>query len=436
MQVKRAISNVALIAIFLILLVSLIAIFNSQAGTNPQTASRGLQQSTPLPIITPPPSPTFNPTEIAEENLPAITPVVTPVQPEIEASSGGSNLRPLVTGEQVIFLGWSPDSSLALIQKKSQDYTLVQFEGGAGIHGTIGDLWVVDANGKTLTKVSDIAQAWAWSPDSQSVLFTEPTNLKGGLEGNLLAIDLKSEEIRSIAKIELVPGFNIQWLSTDRIFISQGSSLYRANLEGKGLSLVSESLLLTPLSAGTSGASTFRICPDESKVAYTVPSENGNELWIANINGLDAIKAADWVSYFEWKPDCTELVFSSIHKYQGTGYDSNIMIVGRDGKNLREIVPASQPDETNDFPRWTSSGDWIIYSKRVPLFDPNGRLEFQIWKVDPKGEKNSILVKHAGVYPELSADGHLLAFNAQTASVMDGTPNTMNAFVVEIDLGN
>lgn len=431
MQIKRAASNVLSIVLFLTLVIVLASLFfKAQSGASSPVVLSGLQQPTPTPFpFNPlPPTPTPNPTEIAEENLPVPTLPLTVISPEAHVDVGVTDLRPLAQQESM-FLGWSPDSSLALVRRKSQNYTLVQFANGAGVQGTIGDLWVVDINGNDVMKVSDIAYAWLWSPDSKSVLFSEPANPQGGSEGNLIVADLSSGQARSIAKIELVPWLNMQWLPTDRIYLSQGSSLYRISPEGADFSAATP-LQLAPLYVeGATGGSTFRICADESKIAYNIPTQEGNELWIANLDGSDATRVIDWVSYFEWKPDCSQLVFSSIHKYAGTGFDSSIMTVGRDGKNPQEVVAVSQRDEVNSFPQWASSGDWIVYVRQVPDYSM-GWQEYQIWKVTPDGSRATLLVEHAGPIPYISADGRWLAFNTYVAR----RPDILSAFVAQIDL--
>jgi hypothetical protein len=60
-----------------------------------QSASAPVVQPT-LRFITPPPSPTLNPTEVAEENMSAIAPIVTPIPLEMAIDAGVSNLRPFV----------------------------------------------------------------------------------------------------------------------------------------------------------------------------------------------------------------------------------------------------------------------------------------------------------------------------------------------------
>lgn len=374
LQIKRAASNILSIALFLILLAVLIFLIKAQLGANSRVVLSGLQQPTPtpFPFNPPPPTPTPNPTEIAEENLPVPTLPFTVISPEVQVEAGVTNLRPLAQQESV-FLGWSPDS--------------------------------------------------------QSVLFSEPANPQGGAEGNLIVADLSSGQTRPLAKIELVPWLNMQWLPTGHIYVSQGPSLYRINPDGTDFS-VATPLQLAPLYIeGATGGSAFRRCSDESKITYNIPTQEGNELWIANLDGSDAIQVADWVSYFEWEPDCSGLVFSSIHKHPGTGFDSSVMTVGRDGKNPQEVVAVSQRDEVNSFPQWASSGDWIVYVRQVPDYSMGWR-EYQIWKVAPDGSKASLLVKHAGQIPYVSANDRWLAFNTYVAR----RPDRLNAFVAQIDL--
>lgn len=370
---------------------------------------------------------------------------MTPIPPEIEAKAGVTNLRPFVAQEHRLFLGWSPDGTLALVRKKIQnyDYVVHQYTQGFGAHATLGDLWVVDANGKDRMKISDAVGVWAWSPDSKAVLFTEPIDPKGDSDAYLLMAYLDSGQIQRIAQTdEFVTGSpNIQWLPTGHIFFRRGDSLYRINPDGTGESVATSLHFVSVFAEDKQGnpvpGTGFSMCPDESKIAYTLASKDDpftSDLWIANLDGSDAVRIIDFTPEFEWKPDCTQLVLSHERKYQGTGYDSNIMIVDRDGKNLKEVVSVSEPDEANFSPRWAGTGDWIIYLKRVPHFDPNGRLEIQIWKVDPNSGKTSRLVQHAGWAPYLSPDGHWLAFNAQIAATIDNTPDTLNAFIVQVDL--
>jgi hypothetical protein len=429
MRIRTVVNNVLFGSLFLVLVISLVAVLNFRSQSTSQSPFV-LQAQPTLSIITPPPKPTFNPTEIAEENIPVPTPALVVIPPEIKAKAGVTTLHPLAAQGQASFLEWSPDSSLALVRKKAQDYTFVQFANGAGIHGDVGDLWVVDVNGNARMKVSDTAYAWLWSPDSGSILFTEPVDPKHGLEGNLFLADFKSGQTRFLAKVDLAPELDMQWLPTGHIFLSQGSSLYRINPDGTDFS-VATPLQLAPLYVeGATGGSAFRICPDESKIAYNFPTEKGNELWIADLNGSNAVRIVDWVVTFEWKLDCSQLVFSAIHKYAGTGYDSSIMTVRRDGTDLEEIVPASRLDEVNSFPQWASSGDWIVYVRQVPNYSA-GWQEFQIWKIAPMSRETTLLVEHAGQIPYLSTDGRWLAFNTYVAR----RPDMLNAFIAEIDLG-
>jgi len=447
MRIKAVVSNTLFIAFSLILVLGLIAILSAQTRPGGQSAAAPQQQPT-LQILTPPPRPTFNPTEIAEENMPAVAPVVTPVPPEMAIGAGVSNLRPFVAQEHRLFLGWSPDGTLSLVRKKIQnhDYVVHQYKQGFGSHATLGDLWVVDANGKDVMKISDAVGTWAWSPDSKALLYTEPVDPKGGSDGYLLVVHLDSGEVSRIAQTddfrtsdENLSG--IQWLPTGHIFFSRGGSLYRINPDGIDLSVVTPLHIVSTHEEDEQGnpipGTAYSVCSDESKIAYTLVSKDNPmipDLWIANLDGSEAVRVIDSTPDFEWNPDCTQLALSHGHTYPGTRYDMNIMVVDRTGKNLKDIVPVSQPDEINDHPRWASTGDWIIYSKRVPVYDPNGRLEIQLWKVDPNGGKAAQLMQHAGWISYLSPDGRWLAFNAQIGSVIDGTPDTMNAFIVQVDL--
>jgi len=447
MSIKRTANNALLAALLLVFVAGLVFIFRSQVGTNSRTAAKDSQEATLLPALTPPPSPTLNPTEIAEQNRTPVPFIVTPIPPEIssevKASGAVFNLRTFADQDPFLFAGWSPDGSLALVRRKIQvdDYLVNQYAAGFGTHATLTDLWVIDTEGNYRMKLSDAAVAWAWSPDSKSVLFTEPVNPKGGVDVYLMIASLDSGQIDSIATADFIAGedlSNLQWLPTGHIFFSRGDSVYRINPDGTSLSAATPLQLLPHYTEDEQGSpvpgSAFKVCPDESKIAYTLLSEKGsNTLWIANLDGSDAAQVAELPPSFEWKPDCSQLVFASIHKYPGTRYESNIMIVDRDGKNPKEVVPVSEPDEVNDFPRWIDNTNWIIYSKRVPGFDPNGRLEIQFWKVDPISNKATPLVQHAGWIPYLSTDGRWLAFNAQVTSNYDLTPNTMNAFVAQID---
>jgi Tol biopolymer transport system component len=355
--------------------------------------------------------------------------------PEAKADAGVANLHLLSDKASVMFMGWSPDGSLALVGKIVRDHLINNV-----VSLSLSELWIVDANGEIRMKVSDAAGVGTWSPDGQQVLFTEPVDSKGGGDANLLVADVISGQIQPIATGDLASGLipNIEWLPTGHIFFGHGTSLYRVDPDGTNLSSAN-SLQFTPLVDKEESQDRFRgghisVCPDESKIAYTLPQKDApwiSELWIANGDGTNAVRVIDSVPDFAWKPDCTQLAFTHIRKYEGSGYESSIMLVDRDGQNMKEIVPASQSDETNQFPQWTSSGQWIVYTKRVPYFDSHGWwLEYQIWKVDPNTRKGTLLIEHGGPKPYLSTDDQRLAFNAQVE------PDVLNAYVAEIDLNH
>ena len=297
MQIKKAIGNVTFVVILFALATGLITILSSRATPGSLSASAPTPWPT-LRIITPPPSPTFNPTEIAEEHMPAVAPIVTPVVPEVVGSVGvNANLRPFVVQEHRLFLGWSPNSSLALVRKKFQnyDYVVHQYSQGFGSHAMLGDLWVADVNGKDLMKVSDAVGSWTWSPDSKALLYTESVDPKGGSDGYLLVIHLDSGQVQRIAQTDDFGTSEgdlsgIQWLPTGHIFFKRGGALYRINPDGTGLAVASPLHIVSTHEEDQQGnpipGTAFNVCPDESKIAYTLTGKANPlipDLWIANL---------------------------------------------------------------------------------------------------------------------------------------------------------
>lgn len=185
---------------------------------------------------------------------------------------------------------WSPDSrKIAFVSDRT---------GKAFDEGQNTDVWVIDANGGPLTKISDHEEADAsprWSPDGQTIAFVSAVPERSHPTIWLAPATGGTASRRAVDNLDLIPS-QLAWAEGGRaLYFETGargtSQLYRVDVAARRAAPV------------TSGDRTYRfvdISTSTSKLAYAVNDPTHlDDLYVADLDGrnprqLTHLNAALW----------------------------------------------------------------------------------------------------------------------------------------------
>lgn len=142
---------------------------------------------------------------------------------------------------------------------------------------------------------------------------------------------------------------------------------------------------------------------------YTVPLENGGEIWRASSAGSDSQQlSVTGGNVIEFIPDRTGnwIAFSVQNESDG----SDIWIMDRDGENQQMLVNCGQ--DVCGEPAWSMDRLWIAFTRETYHTDSGGYQSAQIWTVDVQTKETSQLYQSDiafGHSPSFSPDGNKLA---------------------------
>lgn len=113
----------------------------------------------------------------------------------------------------------------------------------------------------------------------------------------------------------------------------------------------------------------FQVSPDGEHVAYNVRG-GSRALWVAPLQGGAPLNVSrnvddeDGITWFDWSPHSTQLVYAAALDTQTPAgeFVGEIYVVDRDGANERRINGSvgNPPTVELDFPDWSSDGAWIL----------------------------------------------------------------------------
>jgi Tol biopolymer transport system component/DNA-binding winged helix-turn-helix (wHTH) protein len=144
------------------------------------------------------------------------------------------------------------------------------------------------------------------------------------------------------------------------------------------------------------------ISPDGRRIAFDSDRTGGNEIWVCDADGSNALQ----LSFFgiqetgtpRWSPDGKLIAFDS--RIGGSGDESNIYVVDPNGGAPRKLdIDVGK----NSVPSWSRDGRWIYFS-HGPASD------LSIWKVPSEGGHATQVVQ-SPAFPHMeSPDGQYLYF--------------------------
>lgn len=147
-----------------------------------------------------------------------------------------------------------------------------------------------------------------------------------------------------------------------------------------------------------------QVSPDGRKIAFVSHRSGSGELWVANLDGTDAVQLTSFgsrtVYVGGWSPDGRQIAFS------GWGNPPEpavgIYVVGRDGGTSRRLTPPRE--EFAGWPTWSRRGNLIYAARRRE----DGGLE--IWKIAIGGGAPSQVTRQGGYRAQESFDGRFLYY--------------------------
>jgi serine/threonine protein kinase/Tol biopolymer transport system component len=137
---------------------------------------------------------------------------------------------------------------------------------------------------------------------------------------------------------------------------------------------------------------------DAKRVMYVIaPEPNKNELWVADIDGNNKTKLAEFamIGAGDWSPDGTQVTYTKITR----GADQNF-VVNADGSHPRQLPPSAPNTESGT---WSHTGNELFFSGYDKHTDP-----LTTWKMNLDGSAAEIFAQKCGFAMDYSPDGQYL----------------------------
>lgn len=293
---------------------------------------------------------------------------------------------------------WSPTGSLLAHYKAT--------EGGhsdvISVGSDFGELWVWSSDGKSngllATKVDRIV--WDWSPsggylaygDDVGVFVTNVTamSLQDMAPVDEVDADAEADDDSELTEVDYCIGFTRHHLQVKRIFLMKADGTGERRLtygfaddpawspDGKAVAFAGDP---RALGSGPNEAGRHAAWPDPLTEIFVAAADGSNQQQVTHIDG--------WSRDPVWSPDGSRIAFT-----YDDGRSSKIMIVDRDGHNLRELASGSEPV-------WSPDGTLIAFGSTY-----TGSSEVVVMSVDNTNRQ----VLASGSSPVWSPDGGRIAF--------------------------
>ena len=225
------------------------------------------------------------------------------------------------------------------------------------------EIYVMDTDGKQqvrLTHHPDADFQPVWSPTGDQILFVSNRDEVD----DLYLMDANGENVRRVFK-KIASREQPAWSPDGKQIAYLGNkgndwAIYIATLDGK-----EERLATCGRSGGFPAWS-----PNGTEIIFPKSGllNRPNPLVIINLHTRhqEILQPEPQLHMFRpaWSPDGTTIAFSHIGKVRGKGpITGTIYTVGRDGTNLREIIPEQEP--IPEGPVWSPLGNELAYHKLV-----------------------------------------------------------------------
>ena len=260
-------------------------------------------------------------------------------------------------------------------------------------HGGV-DLYRISPKGdlaENLHTFVDEARTVAWSGDSQHIIFADT--------GGLLEIGANGGQPRRLSFAQTA-------VSQDEQIASRGNRLVYVQLQVNvniwrvDLKSGLTRSMLAPTSREQAAPS---ISPDGKRIAFESDSSGSQEVWVANLDGSDAMQLSDFHALTgspQWSPDGLRIAFDSRVTGEPALYlvDPSTALPKRISTNG---IPACVPI-------WSADGKWIYFtsvSSQRYEDDP-------IYRVAPEGGTPELVTRTHGYKVQESRDGRVLYFFA------------------------
>ncbi len=394
------------------------------------TALATLSTATPQRTATASSTPSASPTALPGTVTPAASPTATP-------RWSAENIR--VTGERPIdatgnvhFLDWSPKGDKLLFRKSFSNYVVSKEATGWNV--MIGDLWLMDVNGTSRRLIAKAVGAWSWSLDGKYLAYSAPAQAEG-TQGDLFIVDTTTLQERKLTTIMFTTLPTLQWLPSSELIFLRNGYMFAIRPDGTGERQLNN-IYFTP--AGLWDANRqprlpgqYLLSPNGKRIAYWTRTFEDSPLWLANLDGSNAVKISDRGDAYAWAPDGEALAFAQARVLQR---DSEIWLVNADGTNRRRLVTPTSDGEFVGNPTWSPDSQVLVFDRIYqPSYDvrtpqPIPPLKYELWVINRDGIQARLLYDNAGFAPRWAPDKLVIAFKRDPDRKITST----NSFLITV----
>jgi len=235
---------------------------------------------------------------------------------------------------------WSPDGTRIVFSS----YNLTEYN---------SNIYVVDADGKNLTKLTDTSKCNEtdpdWSPDGTRIVFSSYNITEG--ESNIYVMDSDGSNLTQLTNTsELSEGRPAWFPDGTRIMFSESSYIYVMNADGSNQKRL-ESL---PVSSP-------KLSPHGTKIIFSAIATKDTGIFVMNTDGTNRRKLISQrgrdYSESAWSPDGSKIVFLSAEVFYmevswrswGTRSPTEIYVMDADGGHPIQITDTK---EMEMHPQW------------------------------------------------------------------------------------
>ncbi len=422
---------------FVIFVLLLLWTFNAQRSStsSPSQVATSHPLTTPQLTLLPSIVPLASPTVVA---LPTTSPAIpSPTATRFRAENiHVTGERPIDPTGNAIFLGWSPKGDKLLFRKSLSTYVYSKVQ-----NALIGDLWVMDVNGGSRRLIAKTVGSWSWSPDGRYLVYSAPTQTEG-TQGVLYIVDTTIFQEKKLTAITFTTVPEPQWLPTGEVTFLRNGYMFAIRPDGTGERQLNTIYLNPPglvdLNNQPRIMGIYVLSPKGTRIAYWTQTFEDSPLWLANLDGSNAIKIANRGSAYTWSPDGETLVLAQAQAKQR---NAEIWLVDADGTNFRRLVAPPYDLEFIWDPTWSPDGQALAYIRAYqPPYDvrtpgPIPPVKYELWVINRDGTQSRMLYDKAGDGDlRWAPSGLAIAFNRRVNPKPDSTPTQWNAFLVTLSL--